>query len=147
MTYVVSIVIAVVLLLQLVATFDMYPRLVSRQSHLFWPFMDYPMYRYPRYEGTVIERYRVLGRATDGSQVDVTPEDLGLNDRRFRDVLIAAVRQRDMSRAAAFAELYKVRTGIQLVGMRVERYGDILTRDGLKPGPSVQVAEISLHTK
>ena len=55
-----SLVIALVLTLQILATFDLFPRLLSRPSYLFWPFLDYPMYRSPRYEASVIEHYRVL---------------------------------------------------------------------------------------
>jgi hypothetical protein len=145
MTRVVSLVIAVVLMVQLAATFDLFPRFLSRPSHLFWPFMDYPMYRYARYEGSVIERYRVFGRRADGSEAEVTPGDLGLNFRRFRDIFVAALRGADMPRVIAFAEVYRVRQGTRLVEMRVERHGDILTRDGLLPAPPVQLAAVSLQ--
>jgi hypothetical protein len=94
----VSLVIAIVLMLQLVATFNLFPLFLSRPSHLLWPFMDYPMYRSARYEGSLMEWYRVLGRRADGSEIEVTPDDVGLNVRRFRDVLIAAIRGADMPR-------------------------------------------------
>src|SRR5437667_6308265 len=111
MTRVVSVVIAVVLMLQFAATFDLFPRLVSRPSHLFWPFVNYPMYRAAHYEGAVIERYRVFGRAADGSEVEVAPSDLGLNFRKFQDVAVAALLRRDVPRVSAFAEMYRVRMG------------------------------------
>jgi hypothetical protein len=141
-----SLVIAVVLALQVAATFDLFPRILSRPSHVFWPFMDYPMYRFARYEGSIIERFRVLGRHVDGSEIEVTPSDLGLNFRKFRDILVGSLRAGDVPRVAAFAEVYRVRTGKPLVAMRVERHGHILTRDGLRPAPSVRLAEVPLHT-
>jgi hypothetical protein len=147
MTRLVSLVIAVVLTLQVAATFDLFPRLVSRPSYLFWPFLDYPMYRSARYEGSVIERYRVLGRLADGSEVEVSPGDLGLSFRKFRDILVAAIRGADRPRVAAFAELYRIRTGTRLIAMRAERHGETLTRDGLRPAPPVQLPAVSLQTQ
>jgi hypothetical protein len=52
----VSLVITVVLILQFAATFDLFPLFLSRPSHVFWPIMNYPMYRYAHYEGSVIAR-------------------------------------------------------------------------------------------
>jgi hypothetical protein len=145
MTRVVSVVIAVVLMLQLAATFDLYPRFLSRPSHLFWPFMDYPMYRYARYEGSIIERHRVVGRRPDGSEVEVTAADLGLNFRRFQEIVVRALRGGDRPTTAAFAEIYRARMGTRLVAMRLERHGDILTRDGLQPAQPIEVATVSLE--
>ncbi len=144
---VVSLAIAAVLMLQIAATFDLFPRLVSRPSHVFWPFTDYPMYRYARLEGAVIERYRVLGQRQDGSEVEVTPGDLGLNFRKFRDIVVAALRGADRPRVAAFAEIYKTRTGTPLVQMRVERHGDVLTRDGLRPATPVRFNPVPIESR
>jgi hypothetical protein len=109
--------------------------------------MDYPMYRSARYEGSLMEWYRVLGRKADGSEIEVTPDDLGLNFRRFRDVVIAAIRGADMPRVAALAEIYRVRTGTRLAAIRLEQQGYILTREGLRPAPTTRLAEISLSTQ
>jgi hypothetical protein len=147
MTRVVSLVIAVVLSLQLAATFDLFPRFLSRSTHLFWPFMNYPMYRAAHYEGSVIERYRVFGRAADGSEIEVTPDDLGLNFRKFQDIVVAALRSGDMPSVAAFAEIYRVRMGTRLVAMRLERHGHMLTLDGLQPTRPVRLAAVSLQTQ
>ena len=144
MTRVVSLVIAVILTLQFAASFDLFPRLVSRPSSLFWPFLNYPMYRGAHYEGAVIERYRVFGRAADGTEVEVTPGDLGLNFRKFQDLPVAALLRYDAPRVAAFAEIYRARMGTRLVAMRVERHGDILTRHGLQPGQPVQLPAVSV---
>jgi hypothetical protein len=144
-TRAVSLVIAAVLMLQILATFDLFPRLLSRPSYLFWPFLDYPMYRSPRYEASVIERYRVLATTSDGGEVEVVPADVALNFRKFRDIVITGIRTGDTSRVAAFAELYRSRTGRQLVSMRVERDGHVLTRHGLEPAARVNVATMSFR--
>jgi hypothetical protein len=144
-TRVVSLVIAAVLMLQILATFDLFPRLLSRPSYLFWPFLDYPMYRSPRHEASVIEHYRVLATTSAGGEVEVVPADMALNFRKFRDILIAGIRQGDTPRVAAFAELYRSRTGRQLVSMRVVRDGHVLTRDGLEQAARVDVATMSLR--
>jgi hypothetical protein len=147
MTRVVSVVIAVMLTLQFAATFDLYPRFVSRPSHLLWPFMNYPMYRGAHYEGAVLARYRVFGETADGSEVEVTPTDLGLNFRKFQDIVVDALRRHDIARVAAFAELYRARLGTRLVAMRVEQHGHILTRDGLHPVPPVRLAAVALELR
>jgi hypothetical protein len=147
MTRIVSVVIAVILMLQLAAGFDLYPRFVSRPSHLLWPFMNYPMYRGAHHEGDVIARYRVFGQAAAGFEVEVTPSDLGLNFRKFQDIVVDAVRRRDVARVAPFAELYRTRSGTRLVAMRVERQGDILTRHGLQAAPPVQLAAVALELR
>jgi hypothetical protein len=146
MTRVVSVVIAVILLLQVAATFDLY-RFASRPSHLLWPFMDYPMYRGAHYEGAVLARYRVFGKTADGAEVEVTAGDLGLNFRRFQDIVVDALRHGDTARVAPFADHYRGRLGIRLVAMRVERHGDILTRDGLRPAPPVQFTAVALDLR
>jgi hypothetical protein len=145
MTRVVSVVIATVLTLQVCATFDLFPRFVSRASDRFWPFMDYPMYRSAHHEGSLIEWYRVLGQCADGSEVELTPVDIGLNFSKFRHIFVAAIRSTDRPRVAAFADVYRVRRGTRFVAMRLERYGLVLTREGLRPSPTFQVATVSLQ--
>jgi hypothetical protein len=141
----VSIVIALVLTLQILATFDLFPRLLSRPSYLFWPFLDYPMYRSPRYEASVIEHYRVLATTTEGGEVEVLPADVALNFRKFRDILITGIRTGDTSRVAPFAELYRSRTGREMVAVRVERDGHVLTRHGLERAAPVNVATMTFR--
>ena len=122
MTRVVSFVISVILTLQLAASFDLFPRFLSRPSHFLWPVMNYPMYSSAHY-------------------------DLGLNFRKFQDLTIAALRDRDVRRAAAFAEIYRVRMGTRLVAMRLERDGYVLTRDGLQPAPPVRLSAVLLQAQ
>ncbi|PYQ82779.1 MAG: hypothetical protein DMG01_00300 [Acidobacteria bacterium] len=109
--------------------------------------MNYPMYSSAHYEGAVIARYRVFGRTADGPEVQVTADDLGLNFRKFQDLTIAALRDRDVRRAAAFAEIYRVRMGTRLVAMRLERDGYVLTRDGLQPAPPVRLSAVLLQAQ
>jgi hypothetical protein len=146
MTRVVSVVIAAILMLQFAATFDLY-RFVARPSHVLWPFMNYPMYRGAHYEGAVLARYRVFGTTADGSEIEVTPSDLGLNFRKFQDIVVEALRRGDVARVAAFAEIYRARVGMRLVRMRVERHGHVLTRDGLQVAPPVNLAAVALGVR
>ena len=106
----VSIVIALVLTLQILATFDLFPRLLSRPSYLFWPFLDYPMYRSPRYEASVIEHYRVLATTTEGGEVEVLPADVALNFRKFPRHPDYRHPNRRHVTGRTFAELYRSRT-------------------------------------
>ena len=94
----------------------------------------------------------VAVRVVEGEQVTVlelrvAPSDLGLNFRKFQDVAVAALLRRDVPRVSAFAEMYRVRMGTRLVAMRVERHGDILTRDGLQPAPPMQLPAVSLQAQ
>jgi hypothetical protein len=147
MTRVLSFVIAVVLTLQFAAAFDFFPLLLSRSSNSFWPFISYPMYRSAHYEGAVLPRFRVFGRTLAGSDVEITPPDLGLNLRKFQDIFVAALRQPDMPLVDAFAEIYRRRTGMRLIAIRLERHGQVLTRDGLQAAPAVQLAVLSLSPR
>jgi len=90
MTRLLSLVIAAVLVLQTAASFDIFPKLFSRPSYVLWPFMNYPMYRTAHYEGTVIARFHVLGQTAERVEVELTPEDFGLNFRKFQDIAIPA---------------------------------------------------------
>lgn len=144
MTRVLSLVIAGMLTLQLTASFDLLPRLLSRPSHIFWPFMNYPMYRWAHYEGAVIERYRVFGRTAAGLDIELTPSDFGLNFRKFQDIVIAALRRGDTAGVAPYAEIYRLRSGRRLAAIRVERHGSVLTRDGLQSARPVQLPAVSV---
>jgi hypothetical protein len=53
----------------------------------FWPFMDYPMYSPPYYEGSGHDQHYVVGIREDMSEVSIHPDDLGLNFWRFRNSL------------------------------------------------------------
>jgi hypothetical protein len=145
MTRLLSLVIAAVLVLQTAASFDIFPKLFSRPSYVLWPFMNYPMYRTAHYEGTVIARFHVLGQTAERVEVELTPEDFGLNFRKFQDIAIPAIRRRDVAQVAMFAEIYREKSGNRLVGIRVEQHGDILTRDGLRPAPPAELATVSLR--
>ena len=144
MAYLVSAVIVAVLLMQTLATFDIFPAILARPSSQFWPFTDYPMYRYARYEGATIEWYRVLATQADGHEIEVTPEDLGLNFRKFRDFVVTSVRINDLETVRRFAELYADRNGTRLDSIRLERSGVILERDGLYPAPLTHTPAIKL---
>jgi hypothetical protein len=145
MTRVVSLVISVVLMVQTAAAFDLFPRLVSRPSHVFWPFLSYPMYRTAHYEGAVIERYRVFGRTENGAEVELEPADFGLNFRKFQDIAVVALRRHDLPQVTTIAEIYRARSGRRLVAMRLERHGPVLTREGLRSAEPTQFAAVPVQ--
>jgi hypothetical protein len=128
----VSAVIVAVLVLQAVATFDLFPRLLGRPSSYFWPFLDYPMYRRAHYEGETIEVYRVVGLLEGGGETVIEPADLGLSFWKFRDGFVWAIRQRDGARLAVYAEHYRARAGRRLAALRLERAGHRVTRAGIE---------------
>ena len=42
-----------------------------------WPFLDYPMYKIPYFEGSEIPLYRVVGILPDSTEVTIRRNDLG----------------------------------------------------------------------
>jgi hypothetical protein len=70
---IISVVIVAVLGLQVFAV-------VARSGKWTWPFTDYPMYAQSHQEGERIPaKHFVFARTADGREVEVTPENLGVN--------------------------------------------------------------------
>lgn len=69
----ISVIIVLVLGLQTFA-------IVARSGKWTWPFTDYPMYAQSHQEGERISaKHFVFARTADGQEIEITPENLGVN--------------------------------------------------------------------
>ena len=110
-----------------------------------YPFLNYPMYNLVHYEGDEVIRYLVFGVLEDSSELEVHPEDLGLNIWLFNGSFITSILANDIEIADFYAEEYQVRNNVRLTHLRLENHPVILTRDGPTQGPRRILNEISLN--
>lgn len=101
-----------------------------------WPFVDYPMYSEPRYEGSEFEQHFVFGILEDSTEVPLRPEDLNLHFWLFRRGLVFAMLRNDTTQIQAYVDLYQKLHHKRLVGLRLENHPLILSREGMTPGPT-----------
>lgn len=143
--FVLSSIIAGTLALQGIASFALTPGPIEEPPFM-WPFLDYPMYSAPWYEGDPIPQRVMVGVLEDSSRVVIEPEDLDVTFWQFETVLFRAILREDRARAAAYAEIYHERYGGRLIGFQVENHPWLITDDGLKEGPITVIASISFDS-
>lgn len=104
-----------------------------------WPFLGYPMYRIPHYEGDRLSRYRMFGILADSSEVAVTPSNLGTSFWTFRRFAFA-LQNRDQQEIEVLADLYEQRHGRRPMAFRLEDHPLVLRHSGVTEGqPDVHV--------
>lgn len=130
----VSTVIVVVLAFQGIAALGLTPGPVE-ESPFLWPFLDYPMYTQPYYEGEAIPRYRVVGVTAGGREVEITRESLETDFWIYRNVFLLPLLYRPQrDELEAGVQLYERRHGVSLVEVRLENRPLVLTREGTEDG-------------
>lgn len=135
----VSAVIFAVLGVQAIAAFGLTPGPVERSPFL-WPFLDYPMYTQPHYEGDAVPRYRVVGVTEDGREVEITPESLGTDFWIYRNAFLFSFRFRgERHELESGVQLYELRHGVSLLEVRLENRPLVVTREGTMDGEVVRV--------
>lgn len=102
-----------------------------RDDPWLWPFLGYPMYAIPHYEGDRMSRNRVYGILADSSEVAVTHSTLGTDFWTFRRGLVFALLNGDRQEIEAFADLYEQRHGRRPVPFRLEDHPLILGHSGV----------------
>jgi hypothetical protein len=90
-----SVVIVAVLLLQCLASFDLFPILLGRPTRNFWPFLDYPMYSRSYREGSTVEQVSLVALCEGGVEQELQPSDFALTVFQFRVHLTQAVLRED----------------------------------------------------
>jgi hypothetical protein len=138
-----SLIIATVLTLQASVTFRAWLRSFSVPPSLtrmlspptLWPFVDYPMYSRPHYEGEPIPQVRIVGTLDDGTEVWIRPGDVGLDSWHFKIHLVRGLDTNNAARVRELVHLYEARHNGRLIGLRLENHPLILSRDGIRPGP------------
>lgn len=102
---------------------------------MFWPFVNYPMYAPPRFEGDTIRMYTVIATFSDGSEQRITAEDLGIGGWHFGR-FIGLIRVGDKEKVKEFLESYRSGHGQSLDSLRLELLPLVLYEDGPKPARS-----------
>lgn len=138
-----SAVIVGVLALQGIAVLRLTPGPVEKPPFL-WPFVDYPMYHRPHYEGDTIPRQRVYGVLEDSTEVRVEPSDLGLEFWWLRRGLVFSMVGEDTSDVVGYARRYAERAGRSLTAFRLYRHPLVLRESGAEPALPVLVKEFRL---
>lgn len=125
-----STVIVAVLVLQAVASIRLTVGPLERSPYL-WPFIDYPMYSQPRYEGDELPRHRVFGITEAGERIRITPEALDTDYWIFRDAFVFPFLHTPLrDDLAPGVELFESRRGVRLIEVQLEDHPLVLTREG-----------------
>jgi len=140
-----SIVIAVTLVLQGLASFTLTPGPIEDPPFM-WPFLDYPMYSRPWYAGDPIERRVVIGILGDSSEVLIEPEDMGVTFWQFNNFLNPAIVRGNPAQADPYRSVYEARSGQRLLGFRLEDHPLIITHDGLVDGSPTVLGTLSFRS-
>lgn len=134
----VSAVILAVLGFQAIAAVGLTPGPIEKSPFL-WPFLDYPMYTQPHYEGDAVPRYSVIGVTDDGREVEITPESLGTDFWIFRNAFLFSFRYRgERHELESGVQLYERRHGVSLREVRLENRPLVVTREGTADGEAVR---------
>lgn len=131
---VISLVILAVLGLQGITAVGLTPGPIEKSPFL-WPFLDYPMYSLPYFEGDAIPRHRTVGITEDGRELEINPETLGTDFWIYRDAFVFPLIHRSMRRdLGPGVELFESRHGVRLVEIRLEDRPLVLTPEGTVEG-------------
>lgn len=103
-----------------------------------WPFIDYPMYQFPRYEGErLMIEWPLYAEFTDGSEMRVKHEEMGIaNYWKYFHGVVSVLRQdaidenEKRQRLSYIPRKLEAMTGKQVAELRLEADPWMLTRDG-----------------
>jgi hypothetical protein len=150
-----SVVILTCLVLQSVATFrifcppiNLFPSLSSFRifcAPALYPFLDYPLYAPPHYEGESIGQPLVFGWSEEMTEWPVVPLDLGVSSYKLERAFLSALKG-DHAGVHKYLDLYQQRYGKKLVGFRLESQSLVLSNDGIKPGPRTVLGSFSVES-
>jgi len=128
-------VVLAVLAVQGIAAFGLTPGPVEKAPFL-WPFLDYPMYSTPHYEGDGIPRYEVSAVTADGREMEITPETLGSDFWIFRNAFLFSFFYPGMrDELEPGVELLEQQHDVTILEVRLENRPLLLTREGASEGP------------
>jgi hypothetical protein len=84
-----------------------------------WPFICYPMYSAPFFKGDAVPVYATIGVAADGTEIEITPEAMGLDYMLWRRGPVVALRRGDAENLLPHIERYCRRSGATLKEIRL----------------------------
>lgn len=126
-----------ILIAQFIASFG--------DSDRYFPFLWYPMYAQPRYDGDrLVVHHSLFAVVADGGRHRVLPEDLNINFWRFERVVISAVKKQDWERLET--PLSQIRSlHPHVVRLEIEDNPLVITSQGPASAPRQLVASLSLE--
>lgn len=108
----------------------------------YWPIIDYPMYASPGASGDSIDSEFILrGVLDDGTEVNITRADLGLNVFHYGN-LTAAIRHGEPNGIAALQKTYKQATRLRQVKLLTS--GRVIERNGILQREAVVMRSVDL---
>lgn len=120
------------------------PLIAALKAPISYPFLDYPMYSRSHSAGDPVPQLRLVGVRTDGSEVHLTPESLGMLRWHFA-YLLRAIAQGDTERARACLDAFDFDVAQGLASVRLEDQ-PILWGDGpARLGERSTVATLALR--
>ncbi len=96
-----------------------------------YPFIDYPMYWTPHYQGESISQPMAVGILADGREVLIQPEDLNLHFWLHQEFLVA-LDQGVMDEIELYVKRYQDLQGVKLAGIRLENHPVSIDEDGIQ---------------
>lgn len=121
-----------ILVAQLIVSIPLYP--LANHLRRTWPFLDYPMYSPPHYEGDAIPRPTLVGITSEARELEIRPEDLGVGYWQYI-VYLRAVQQADHATVRAMVRSYQVRQNVHLSALRLENRRLLLANGKVIPAP------------
>jgi dTDP-4-amino-4,6-dideoxygalactose transaminase/glycosyltransferase involved in cell wall biosynthesis len=140
----VSVVILLTLLLQVAAVVNPFVKVFDDWKEFLWPFLDYPMFSQPHFEGVQARHYRLIGLLDDGTQASILPSSLGLDVWQFEAGVVRALLRKDRDALGPYVKLYHARQGTSLAGLRLENHPWTISKNGASPAPINVLAEVRL---
>jgi hypothetical protein len=137
----ISAMIAFVWVFQFVVSIPLFP--FANRLRRSWPFLDYPMYSWPHYDGDTISRFAVVGIQADGEELQIRPEDLGIGYWHFQ-IFVRAIRGADHATVRGMAQLYETRQNVRLARLRVENRPLVFSNSNLMQAPIETIVEYPL---
>ena len=118
---------------------------IGAENGYLWPFVDYPMYKQAYRAGDELERLRLVARLSDGHEVPVPLEALGVTFWQFIGQVVPALIGRNQAELQPFLERYRKTCGCEPVLFRLENHSMVLGRDGTTPGPIRMIQQVPLR--
>jgi hypothetical protein len=138
----VSFIILFYLVLQFLTGFSILPN----SERYYWPFLYYPMYGKPHFEGDTMDQYTVYGLLEKGDAVPIKFHDLGFPWRQFFDKSVDKILKNDTAEIEKVRQLYEKNQGVPLKGISIKVKKWKLKKNGIDVSELTTLKEIWFNT-
>lgn len=108
----------------------------------FWPFLTYPMYASPRYDGDRFDEYQLFAETEDGERIALNAREFGYSYWLFRENAHAEVLRGRVPHAVLAEACARHGGGIR--DLVLEDMGYFITRDGPVTGTPEELRRVSV---